>query len=148
MEVIVTGFLTYDRIFQIDGLLSNLSDRDQHTLMKVSFHAREIVERFGGNAGNVALLLKKPVRAREVSISLIGEQKNTRVEGMTGSKDMPITNDTLTIKGERSYHKEVRSARAYALESSCCTGTSTSDFPFIVGLVTGYFCYLITTTEK
>jgi adenosine kinase len=57
MEVIITGALAYDRIFQIDGLLSNLFDRDHHTPMELGFHAREIVERLGGNAGNIAYTL-------------------------------------------------------------------------------------------
>jgi hypothetical protein len=37
-------------------------------------------------SGNVALTLKKPVKAREVSVSLIGEQKTTQRKGMTGSQ--------------------------------------------------------------
>jgi hypothetical protein len=48
-------------------------------------------------SGNVALTLKKPVRAREVSISLIGEQKNTRVGGMVGSGDMSTTTQRIRI---------------------------------------------------
>ena len=49
-------------------------------------------------SGNVALTLKKPVKAREVSISLIGEQKNTRVGGMTGSQSQGVSTTTKNIR--------------------------------------------------
>ena len=49
-------------------------------------------------SGDVALTLKKPVKAREVSISLIGEQKNTRVGGMTGSQSQGMSTTTKNIR--------------------------------------------------
>ena len=36
-------------------------------------------------SGNAVLALKKPVKARGVSISLIGEYKTTQRKGMTGN---------------------------------------------------------------
>ena len=63
-------------------------------------------------SGNVVLTLKKPVKARELSISLIGEQKSTRVEGMTGSKDMSTTTKRIydfkqQLDSEKEYSKEL-----------------------------------------
>jgi hypothetical protein len=53
-------------------------------------------------SGNVALTLKKPVKAREVSISLIGEHKITqtipRVGGTTGGGGMSTSTTTKTVR--------------------------------------------------
>ena len=70
-------------------------------------------------SGNVVLTLKKPVKAREVSISLIGEQKNTRVGGMTGSKDMSTTTQRIRIydfKQQLDSEKEYNQGREYHFE--------------------------------
>jgi hypothetical protein len=53
-------------------------------------------------SGNVALTLKKPVKAREVSISLIGEHKTTqttpRVGGTMGGGGMSMSTTTKTVR--------------------------------------------------
>jgi|GEM_PF-544149 len=53
-------------------------------------------------SGNVSLTLKKPVKAREVSISLIGEHKTTqttpRVGGATGGGGMSMSTTTRTVR--------------------------------------------------
>jgi hypothetical protein len=53
-------------------------------------------------SGNVALTLKKPVKAREVSISLIGEHKTTqttpRVGGAMGGGAMSMSTTTQTVR--------------------------------------------------
>ncbi len=48
-------------------------------------------------SGNVALTLKKPVKADEVSISLIGEQTTTRSGSVGASRQRPTTT-TQTIR--------------------------------------------------
>jgi len=70
-------------------------------------------------SGNVTLTLKKPVRARGVSISLIGEQKNTRVGGMPGSKDMSTTTQRIRIydfKQQLDSEKEYSQGQEYRFE--------------------------------
>jgi hypothetical protein len=70
-------------------------------------------------SGNVALTLKKPVKARGVSISLIGEQKNTRVGGMTGSQGMSTTTKRIRIydfKHQLDSEKEYSQGREYHFE--------------------------------
>lgn len=70
-------------------------------------------------SGNVALTLKKPVKAREVSISLIGEQKNTRVGGMTGSQGMSTTTKLIRIydfKQQLDSEKEYSQGQEYSFE--------------------------------
>lgn len=70
-------------------------------------------------SGNVALTLKKPVKARGVSISLIGEQKNTRVGGMPGSKDMSTTTQRIRIydfKQQLDSEKEYSQGQEYRFE--------------------------------
>jgi len=59
---------------------------------KTSFAPGDII------SGDVALTLKKPVKARGVSISLIGEQKNMRVGGMTGSQSQGMSTTTKNIR--------------------------------------------------
>ena len=61
-------------------------------------------------SGDATLTVKKPVKAREVSISLIGEQKITRMERMSGSQGMQQTTQTIRIydfkqqlDGEKEY---------------------------------------------
>jgi len=53
-------------------------------------------------SGNVALTLKKPVKAREVSISLIGEHRTTqttsRVGGTMGGGGMSTSTTTKTVR--------------------------------------------------
>jgi len=53
-------------------------------------------------SGNVALTLKKPVKAREVSIFLIGEHKSTQttpqVGGPMGSGGMSMSTTTKTVR--------------------------------------------------
>ncbi len=70
-------------------------------------------------SGNVALTLKKPVKAREVSISLMGEQKNTRIGGLTGSKDMSTTTQRIRIydfKQQLDTEKEYSQGQEYHFE--------------------------------
>jgi len=70
-------------------------------------------------SGNVALILKKPVRARGVSISLIGEQKNTRVGGMPGSKGTSTTTQRIRIydfKQQLDSEKEYNQRQEYRFE--------------------------------
>lgn len=70
-------------------------------------------------SGKVALTLKKPVKAREVSISLIGEQKNTRVGGMTGNKEMSTTTQRIRIydfKQQLDSEKEYSQGQEYRFE--------------------------------
>ena len=72
-------------------------------------------------SGNVALTLKKPVKAREVSISLIGEQKNTRVGGMTGSQSQGVSTTTKNIriydfKQQLDSEKEYNQGQEYRFE--------------------------------
>jgi hypothetical protein len=53
-------------------------------------------------SGNVSLTLKKPVKAREVSISLIGEHKTTqttpRVRGPMGGGGISTSTTTQTVR--------------------------------------------------
>ena len=71
-------------------------------------------------SGKVALTLKKPVKAREVSISLIGEQKNTRVGGMVGGgKEMSTTTQRIRIydfKQQLDSEKEYSQGQEYRFE--------------------------------
>ena len=71
-------------------------------------------------SGDVALTLKKPVKARGVSISLIGEQKNTRVGGMRGGgKEMSTTTQRIRIydfKQQLDSEKEYSQGGGYHFE--------------------------------
>jgi hypothetical protein len=70
-------------------------------------------------SGNVALTLKKPVKAREVSVSLIGEQKTTQRKGMTGSQGMSTTTQTIRIydfKQQLDSEKEYSQGQEYSFE--------------------------------
>lgn len=70
-------------------------------------------------SGNVTLVLKKPVKARGVSVSLIGEQKSTRVGGMPGSKDMSTTTQSIRIydfKQQLDSEKEYSQGQEYRFE--------------------------------
>lgn len=70
-------------------------------------------------SGNVALTLKKPVKAREVSISLIGEQKNTRVGGMPGSQGTSTTTQRIRIydfKQQLDSEKDYSQGKEYHFE--------------------------------
>lgn len=53
-------------------------------------------------SGNVALTLKKPVKAREMSISLVGEHKTTQttsqVGGPMGGGGMSASTSTKTVR--------------------------------------------------
>jgi hypothetical protein len=53
-------------------------------------------------SGNVALTLKKPVQAREVSISLIGTAWVTTYSGTTTSSGVGIGGGGITLGGRRS----------------------------------------------
>lgn len=62
-------------------------------------------------SGNVVLTLKKPVKAREASISLIGEQTTTR--GGTTSKEQSKSTQRIydfkhKLDGEKEYDKEAK----------------------------------------
>jgi hypothetical protein len=76
-------------------------------------------------SGNVSLTLKKPVNAREVSISLIGEHKTTqttpRVGGPMGSGGMSMSTTTKTVriydfKQQLDSEKEYSQGREYRFE--------------------------------
>ncbi len=55
-------------------------------------------------SGNVSLTLKKPVKAREVSISLVGEHKTTQTTtGVGGPMGSGGTGMSTTTKTERIY---------------------------------------------
>ena len=63
--------------------------------------------------GRVSLTLKKPVKAKELSISLIGEQTSTQVGGMIGSGNRSTSTEHTRIydfkqqiDGEKEYIKE------------------------------------------
>jgi hypothetical protein len=67
-------------------------------------------------SGNVALTLKKPVQAREVSISLIGEQKTTRAGGTMGGGGMSTQTNIVRIydfKQQLDSEKEYSQGREY-----------------------------------
>jgi hypothetical protein len=70
-------------------------------------------------AGNVSLSLKKPVKAREVSISLIGEQKNTQTKGMIGNQGISTTTQRFRIydfKQQLDTEKEYSQSKEYRFE--------------------------------
>jgi len=76
-------------------------------------------------SGDVALTLKKPVKAREVSISLIGEHKSTqtapRVGGPMGGGGMSMSTTTKTVriydfKQQLDSEKEYSQGREYHFE--------------------------------
>ena len=70
-------------------------------------------------SGSVALMLKKPVKAREVSISLIGEQKTTQRKGMTGNQNMSTTTQRTRIydfKQQLDSEKEYSQGQEYQFE--------------------------------
>ena len=76
-------------------------------------------------SGDVALTLKKPVKAREVSISLIGEHKitetNPRVGGPMGGGGMSMSTTTKTVriydfKQQLDSEKEYSEGREYPFE--------------------------------
>jgi hypothetical protein len=76
-------------------------------------------------SGDVALTLKKPVKAREVSISLIGEHKSTqtapRVGGTMGGGGMSMSTTTKTVriydfKQQLDSEKEYSQGREYHFE--------------------------------
>jgi hypothetical protein len=76
-------------------------------------------------SGNVALTLKKPVKAREVSISLIGEYKITqttpRAGGPMGGGGMSMSTTTKTVriydfKQQLDSEKEYSQGREYYFE--------------------------------
>ena len=76
-------------------------------------------------SGNVALTLKKPVKAREVSISLIGEHKTTQttppVGGTMGGGGMSMSTNTKTVriydfKQQLDGEKEYSQGREYHFE--------------------------------
>jgi len=76
-------------------------------------------------SGDVALTLKKPVKAREVSISLIGEHKSTQttpgVGGTMGGGGMSMSTTTKTVriydfKQQLDSEKEYSQGREYHFE--------------------------------
>ena len=70
-------------------------------------------------SGSVALMLKKPVKAREVSISLIGEQKTTQRKGMIGNQNMSTTTKRMRIydfKQQLDGEKEYGQGQEYRFE--------------------------------
>jgi len=76
-------------------------------------------------SGDVSLTLKKPVKAREVSISLIGEHKSTQtapqVGGTMGGGGMSMSTTTKTVriydfKQQLDSEKEYSGGREYHFE--------------------------------
>jgi hypothetical protein len=70
-------------------------------------------------SGNVALTLKKPVKAREVNISLIGEQITTRGGGMMGGGQTSTTTQRMRIydfKQQLDSEKEYSQGGEYHFE--------------------------------
>ncbi|TFH34209.1 MAG: hypothetical protein E4G93_05705 [Dehalococcoidia bacterium] len=70
-------------------------------------------------SGNITLVLKKPVKARGMVISLIGEQKNTRVGGMPGGKDMSSNTQRIRLydfKQQLDTEKEYSEGHEYRFE--------------------------------
>jgi len=76
-------------------------------------------------SGNVALTLKKPMNAREVSISLIGEHKTTQTTprggGTMGGGGMSMSTTTKTVriydfKQQLDSEKEYSQGREYHFE--------------------------------
>jgi len=70
-------------------------------------------------SGNVVLTLKKPVKAREVNISLIGEQITTRGGGMMGGGQTSTTTQRMRIydfKQQLDSEKEYSQGGEYHFE--------------------------------
>ena len=70
-------------------------------------------------SGNVTLTLKKPVKAKEASISLIGEQTSTRVGGMIGSGNRSMSTERSRIydfKQRLDGEKEYTQGSEYSFE--------------------------------
>jgi hypothetical protein len=70
-------------------------------------------------SGDVALTLKKPVKAREVSISLIGEQITTRGGGIVGGGQTSTTTQRTRIydfKQQLDSEKEYSQGSEYRFE--------------------------------
>jgi len=89
------------------------------TIQKTNYAAGDTI------SGNVDLTLKKPVKAREVSISLIGEHKTTqtapRVGGTMGGGGMSMSTTTKTVriydfKQQLDSEKEYSQGREYRFE--------------------------------
>ena len=70
-------------------------------------------------SGNIALTLKKPVKAREVSISLIGEHKTTQttpqVGGTMGGGGMSMSTTTKTVR-IYDFKQQLDSEKEYSQE--------------------------------
>ena len=60
-------------------------------------------------SGKVALTIKKPVKAKEMSISLVGEQTTTRGGGLAGGERKQekaiFYNFKVSLDGEKEYNK-------------------------------------------
>jgi len=70
-------------------------------------------------SGNVTFTSKKPVKARELSISLIGEQQTTQVRGMTGSQGTSTSTRRIRIydfKHQLDSEKEYSQGQEYSFE--------------------------------
>jgi hypothetical protein len=76
-------------------------------------------------SGDVSLILKKPVKAREVSVSLIGEHKSTQTTphagGPMGGGGMSVSTTTKTVriydfKQQLDGEKEYNQGREYRFE--------------------------------
>ena len=70
-------------------------------------------------SGTVVLALKKPMKAREVVISLIGEQRNTRIGGTPGNKDVSTTTQRVRVydfKQQLDSEKEYSQGQEFQFE--------------------------------
>jgi hypothetical protein len=89
------------------------------TIQKTHYAPGDII------SGNVSLTLKKPVKAREVNISLIGEHKSTQTApqfgGTMGGGGMSMSTTTKTVriydfKQQLDSEKEYSQGREYHFE--------------------------------
>ena len=67
-------------------------------------------------SGKVALTLKKPVKAKEVSISLVGEQTTTRGGGLAGGERKEQKERFYNFKVSLDGEKEYSQGREYPFE--------------------------------
>ena len=70
-------------------------------------------------SGKISLKLKKPVKARGINISLIGERKTTQTKGMMGNQGMSASTQRVRIydfKQQLDTEKEYSQGQEYSFE--------------------------------
>ena len=81
---------------------------------KIEIQVSKTDFRPGGQiAGKVTLTMKKPVKAKEVSISLIGEQTTTSGGGFSGKEPSKTTQRIYDFKNRLDGEKEYSGQQAY-----------------------------------